>query len=228
MDRELFPILLRVWGDLLVEVYYYVPLEEVENTVLCGLKLSKWFDREVPINGENRKCLAALLNPKDDMEKFRSDRYRCVKLKILPKYCFVADRYLYLMGLSNPDAMELYYASIMPVEDYVFGSYRLPECLITSTVIGEYISIFGGKLESPLLFDNSEELYLNNIMEVYQEEHIAFIDAILYCFYSKLAEIGKLRKLEDMENRVAVFFDLSGSKRYTIKIPELGSFTKYD
>ena len=212
----------------MVEVYYYVPNEEVENAVQCGLKLSKWFDKEVMIDGESRKCLTAFLNPKDDMEKYTSARYRCVKLEILPKYCFVADSYLYRMGLSNPAAMELYYASIMPVEDYVFGFYRLPECLVTSTVIGENISLLGEKLGPPLLFDNSEELYLNNIMEAYQEEHIAFIDAMLYCFYSKLTEVGKLKKVEDVENRVAVFFDVSGSKRYTIKIPEMDSLFKYD
>ncbi|HHV99718.1 MAG TPA: hypothetical protein GXX36_09135 [Clostridiaceae bacterium] len=207
----------------MVEVYYYVPAEEVENVVQCGLKLSKWFDKEVLIDGESRKCLTALLNPKDDMEKFKSDKYRCVKLEILPKYCFVADSHLYLMGLSNPDAMELYYESVIPVEDYVFGSYRLPECLITSTVIGEYISVLEDRLGSPLLFDNSEELYLNNIMEVYQEKNTEFIDAMLYCFYSKLAEIGKLKKMEDKENRVAVFFDLPNNKRYTIKTPEIGN-----
>lgn len=211
----------------MIEVYYYVPSEEAEDVVQCGLKLSKWFDREVLINGESRKCLTALLNPKDDIEKYRSGRYKCVKLEVLPKYCYVADSYLYRMGLSNPAAMELYYESIMPVEDYVFGSYRLPECLVTSTVIGEYISMFEEKLGSPLLFDNSEELYLNNIMEEYQDEHIEFIDAMLYCFYSKLAEMGKLKKMEDTENRVTVFFDQSGSKRYTIKTPEIENISKY-
>ena len=178
------------------------------------------------INGESRKCLTALLNPKDDMEKYKSDRYRCVKLEVLPKYCFIADSHLYRMGLSNPAAMELYYKSVMPVEDYVFGSYRLPECLITSTVIGEYISMLQDKLGPPLLFDNSEELYLNNIMEVYQEENTEFIDAMLYCFYSKLAEMGRLRKMEDKENRVTVFFDRSNNKRYTIKTPDMDNIFK--
>ncbi len=212
----------------MVEVYYYVPVEEVENAVLCGLKLSKWYDREVPINGESKKCLTALLNPKDDMEKYRSDRYKCVKLEILPKYCFVADRYLYMMGLSNPAAMEMYYASIMPVEDYIFGTYRLPECLVTSTVIGECISVLEERLGTPILFENSEELYLNNIMEAYQERDTAVIDAMLYCFYSKLAEMGRLRKMEDTEKKVAVFFDEPGGRRYTIKIPEMENLAKYD
>lgn len=208
-------------------MYYYVPAEEVENAVLCGLKLSKWYDREVPINGESKKCLTAFLNPKDDMEKYRSDRYKCLKLEILPKYCFVADRYLYLMGLSNPAAMEMYYSSIMPVEDYVFGTYRLPECLVTSTVIGEYISVLEKKLGPPILFENSEELYLNNIMEAYQEKNTAFIDALLYCFYSRLAELGKLKKMEDKEKKVAVFFGEPEVRKHTIiKIPELENMGK--
>lgn len=212
----------------MIEVYYYIPSEEIENAVHCGLKLSRWFDREVRINGESRKCLTALLNPRDDMGKYGCDKYECVKLQVLSKYCFVADSYLYQIGLSNPAAMELYHSSIMHVEDYTFGLYRLPECLVTSTIVGGYVSVLGKELDSPILFDNSEELYLNNIMEAYQEEHTGFINAMLYCFYSRLEEMGMLEKLEDAKKEIVIFSDKTGSKRYTLKIPNMDSFVRND
>ena len=51
-------------GVSMVEVYYYVPIEELENAVECGLKLSKWYDKEVLIGLERTKCISALLNLK--------------------------------------------------------------------------------------------------------------------------------------------------------------------
>jgi len=85
----------------MVEVYYYIPKEEVENAVECGLKLSEYFDKEVVIGNTRQKCISALLNPKDDMEKYRSESLRCVKLELPPEYCFVADKYLYEIGLND-------------------------------------------------------------------------------------------------------------------------------
>lgn len=130
----------------MVEVYYYIPAEEVENAIECGLKLSVWFDKEVHIGHDNKKCLSALLNPKDDIEKYRSASLRCVKLELYPRYCFVADRYLYETGLNHPEIMKLYLDSVMPIENYTFGLYRLPECLVTSTIIGDQISLLDKRL----------------------------------------------------------------------------------
>jgi len=95
----------------MVEVYYYIPKEEVEN----GLKLSEYFDKEVVIGNTRQKCISALLNPKDDMEKYRSESLRCVKLELPPEYCFVADKYLYEIGLNHSEVMELY-LKIIPLD----------------------------------------------------------------------------------------------------------------
>ncbi len=86
----------------MVEVYYYLPSREVEEVVECGLKLSKWHDKEVVINGDSKKCISALLNPRDDIGKYRSADFKCVKFELAPQYCYAADRYLYRVGLNYP------------------------------------------------------------------------------------------------------------------------------
>jgi len=207
----------------MVEVYYYVPADKVEDAVECGLKLSVWFDKEVMIDGSLRKCISGLLNPKDDMEKYRSADLRCVKLEVSPEYCYVADKYLYLAGLNNPEVMELYHRSIIPVEKYTFGSYRLPECLVTSTIIGGQIALLG-KMGPPILFDSSEELYINNIIEGYREQHDDFNDAMLYYFFCKLAENQKIDKIEDNEKGIAVFIDRMNGRAITIKVPDMDKY----
>jgi len=211
-------------GIAMVEVYYYVPSNEVVDAVECGLKLSKWFDKEIVIDGDNRKCISALLNPKDDMEKYRRAELKCLKLEVSPGYCFAADKYLYEAGLNSPEVMELYIKSILPVEKYIFGSYRLPECLVTSTIIGGHISVLDKRLDSPVLFDNSEELYVNNIIESYKEIHSDFNDIMLYYFYCKLADVKKVDRVEDNEKKIAVFIDRISGKAITVKIPDLDRY----
>ncbi len=204
----------------MVEVYYYLPADKANDIIECGMKLSEWYDKEVEIEGSVKKCLSALLNPKDDLEKYRSSEYRCVKLQTYQNYCFAADKYLYLAGENSPRLMDLYGRSVIPVKEYIFGSYRLPECLVTTTIIAGHISPLDKRLDSPVLFDNSEDLYINNIMEAYREEHNDFHDCLLYNFYCKLAEIGKVDKIEDVENRIAVFISKLSGEAVTIKIPD--------
>lgn len=199
----------------MVEVYYYVPVEELENAVECGLKLSKWYDKEILFGLDKTKCISALLNPKDDIEKYNSDNLICVKFELYQRYCYVADRYLYEAGLIHDRIMKLYLDSIMPIKHYTFGLYRLPECLITSTIIGEQVSILDNRLDSPILFDNSEELYVNNIIEDYKNANSNFNDILLYYYYSYLAENKKLKKYED--EKAVIFLDEEIERPFIIK-----------
>ncbi len=208
----------------MVEVYYYVPAAEVEQAVECGMKLSRWCDREVNIGGELKKCMTALLNPKDDIEKYKSEEFRCLKFELSPSYCYVSDMYLFKAGQHFPEVMEAYIKSIIPVEQYAFGSYRLPECLVTTTVIAGQISLLDKRLDSPILFDNSEELYINNIIETYREEHKDYNDTLLYNFYCKLASLGKMKMYEDTKENLAVFCDNQCEKSFTIKIPDMQKY----
>ncbi len=208
----------------MVEVYLYLPAEKTDTAVVCGIKLSEWYSREVEIDGEMKKCITALLNPRDDYEKYTSSDFKCLKLEVQPKYCRVADTLLYRAGLSHPEAMELYRRSIMPIENYTFGSYRLPECLITSTILGDQISLPGKGLNSPVLYSNSQELYFNNLLEGMKEEHDDLNDTLLYFFFKKLCEDGKAEGIEDSANGLAVFTYAGGGRTYTLRIPDMGGY----
>lgn len=208
----------------MAEVYYYLPADKVEHVVECGIKLSRLYDRETVINGQTKKCISALLNPKDDMVKYQSEKLKCVKLNLPARYCFVADRYLYLSAQRHSHAMELFNSSIVPIQDYVFGSYRFPECLVATTVIYNQISKLNKKLDSPVLYDNSEKLYLNNIMESYREAFDDFYDNVLYFLFNELVEKGRFKKIEDHDTGITIFIDNKTDRIYTIKTADL---TKY-
>lgn len=211
-------------GDFMVEVYFYIPADHVVNAVECGVKLSDWHSKEIELEGGVRKCISALLNPRDDMEKYMSSQYKCLKMEVMSKYCYIADSLLYQTGLANREAMDMYLHTIVPVEKYSFGHFRLPECLVVSTVIGEHISILDKRLDSPILYNNSEELYVGNIIEEFKEKYNNFNDALLYSFFLKLAESGIYRMISDEGNSTAVFISNIDEKLYTIRIPDLGSY----
>jgi len=211
-------------GGLMVEVYYYMPANEVDNAVECGIKLSRWYDREVMIEGDVKKCMTALLNPKDDIAKYRSGELKCLKFELSPSHCYVADGSLYRVGLKSQRVMAAYLESVIPVEKYIFGSYRVPECLITSTVIAGQASVLDKRLDSPVLFDSSEELYVNNIVEAYREKHEDFTDTLLYYFFCTLTQTKGYIRIEDSENNIAVFLDEKNGRAFTVRIPDIGRY----
>ncbi|MGI6667989.1 MAG: hypothetical protein ACOX4M_00570 [Acetivibrionales bacterium] len=208
----------------MVEVYFYIPADKAENAVECGIKLSEWYSREALIDGVVKKCITALLNPRDDYEKYVSSAYRCLKLEVQPKYCYVADSLLYEAGRAYPEVMQLYRDSIVPIEKYVFGSYRLPEALITSTIIGDNISVSGRSLDTPVLYSNSQDLYLGNLLEELKEEHEDLNDTLLYFLFKKLCDEGKAECIEYGEGRLAIFSYKRDGRTYTLRIPDMNGY----
>lgn len=203
----------------MVEVYYYVPLKDVENAVSCGLKLSSWAERDVFIDYESRKCLRALLNPKDDLKKYKAEGFECLKIEIPSKYCFVAEGALYGMGVNEDEVMKMYEKTVIPIKEYRFGQYRLPECLITTTVIEGQIKVLDKRLDSPVLFDNSEELYVNNLIEENKEKYPFFNDVMLYYFYCDMVKKEKLHMVEREDENIVIFIDKNEGTKFVIKKP---------
>ncbi|HPV01374.1 MAG TPA: hypothetical protein PK127_02685 [Clostridiales bacterium] len=203
----------------MVEVYFYIPAEKAGDAVDCGIKLSEWYSREVRIGGIMRKCITALLNPRDEYEKYTSSEYRCLKMEVPPKCCYIADRSLYEAGCGNPEAMKLYEESIIPVMDYRFGDYRFPEVLVTSTVLGEQISVTGKMLDTPLLYNSSQELYLSNLAEQLREEHSDLDDTFLYLYFKWLCSQGEADMVCDGTAGPAVFILKENNRPYIFNAP---------
>ncbi len=201
----------------MADVYYYVPNSEVSNATECGLKLTQWGEKEIEVEGMTKKCIIALLNPKDDIVKYRSNDYTCLRLEIKLRHCFVADAMLFEVGLESTEAMKLFNESIVQADKYIYGTYRIPECLVTTTVISDQIKVLDKRIDLPILFDNSEELYMNNIIENYREEYRNFNDMMLYTFNMKLVEAKKATMIKDDKSGIAIFQNSVGI--FTVKIP---------
>ncbi len=201
------------------EVYYYVKSENVPNIVDCGLKLSTFYNKEVIIDGEKKLCFSGLINPRDDFELYNSDSHKCLKVQVKSEKCFVADRFIYEASEGGQD-IELYYKTIIPIEKYMFGTYRLPECLITTTILAGESTVLDKRIDSPVLYSNSEELYINNILQELREKYAEIDDPLLYYLLDILADLGKLDKIENSNTGTSVFKNKLG-RTYCIKKPDL-------
>lgn len=188
-----------------IDVYCHISVDRADNVVDCGLKLSDMADREIMLNGMSKRCFQAYLSPEDDADFFEQNDYRCIKIQVRKSVCRMADGFLYEMGKTNEDAMKLYEKSIIPVENYVFGIYRKPVCLITTTMIPGEITLLNKNLDAPVLFRKSEELYVNNIIESFRYEKDNFYDSLLFSYFAYLEQNAQAVRVQSEDGRMVVF-----------------------
>jgi hypothetical protein len=193
-----------------MEAYYYVPISEKENIVTCGMKLSETAERMVMIDGHPTNCISALLHPKDNMTKYKSNQFTCIRIELKEKFCFVGEKSF----AEDPLSHDLYLKSIIPVENYKLGTYRNPECLITCTILPENISLENKTIGYPILYNNSQDLYISSLMETLANQYSNFDEIVLRLFLDDLFEQGKLKKIESQN---ADIYTNNEGQIYTLK-----------
>lgn len=206
-------------------IYFYIPSEKLQDIIDCGLKLSEWKTRQqaTPWDKTEKPCFTASLHPRDDF-RYTNSRYKCIKLDISTDYCIVADSDLYRLSLEHQEMKQYYIDSMVPLKNYVFGSFRKPECLVFASVMAEQISCLGKGLDDPVLYENSELLYVSNILETYNDKFSDFNQTILYSFLALQEQNGLIQCIRGGNNRLAVFFDREGKKYITVRIPEFKNY----
>ena len=138
-------------GDFMAVVYYYAKNEALPIYLKYGIRLSKNFDINLNISGYEKPYLIGLLNPKDDLDKYTSSEFTCIKLDVLNNHLWVAD---FSEEVQNHTVTEC-----QEIEKYIFGSFLKPRVLIDTSIISDKISLYNRELDIPLLYDNSEDFY---------------------------------------------------------------------
>ena len=132
-------------------IYYYTKKDNLPIYLKYGIRLSKNYDEEFNISGYKKPYLLGLLNPKDDMSKYNSNDYTCLKLDVLSNHCKVINYSIQL----NINEITPY----IPLEEYKFGTFKNPCILIDTSIISDKISLYNKIIDVPLLYDNSEDFY---------------------------------------------------------------------
>ncbi|MDI9482901.1 MAG: hypothetical protein QM315_06925 [Bacillota bacterium] len=202
-------------------IYYYVPEDKLEDIIDCGLKLSEWKDgyQSTPWEGIEKPCFSAFLHPLDD-DRHKDRSYRCIKIDIPMEYCVVYDSDLYRVSNEFPELKEKFIKSMVPLDEYIFGSIRRPGCFVFTTVLSEQISLLGKSMDEPILYENSEILYVNNILQQFNDSYHEFNSVLLYSYLTMQEQKGVFRCYRSGENNIAVFFDKESNQYISIPIPD--------
>lgn len=135
----------------MASIYYYTKNNNLPIYLKYGIRLSKNFDKEINISGYKKPFLIGLLNPRDDIKKYNSSEYTCLKLDIFDTHCKVID----LSKITDSDEI----VDFIPLEEYILGTYKNPIVLINTSIISDKISLYNKDRDIPLLFDNSEDFF---------------------------------------------------------------------
>ncbi|MCX7773208.1 MAG: hypothetical protein N2376_08880, partial [Clostridia bacterium] len=128
----------------------------------------------------------------------------------------------YQLGLQDPSLMNRYKEALTPLSSYRFGTFRSPEVLVMASILPESIEVMGKALDIPILYESSELLYLNNMLEKHEETYKDSGNHLLYAFYTYLQTYGKITRFEDKAQQLAVFIDEENSEYAVLKIPSGG------
>lgn len=199
-----------------MEVFFYVPKDKVDKVIECGLRLNEWSNRTININGVQKRYIAMLLNPKDDLVKYNDEKYIPLKIEVDPTEVLVADGALYRdedKGASG----SLYERSLVLLDKYIFGSFRLPECLMPATIPNRLISKMDKRIDVPVLYDRSEEIYLQYHLERCKDSFDDFIERLFHAYYESLVEKGLCVKHYTNEASIIVYESLLDGQVMTVR-----------
>jgi hypothetical protein len=205
----------------MVDIFYYIPKQDIRDAIDGGIKLSEKYDKEVIINNESKQCLVGYLNPKDNSDKLLSDNYSCARARIPKRNVFIGDSALYEIGSLNEDAMKIYNSMIIPVSEYIFGTFRNPECLITTSLLGDSLTLIDENIDVPILVEDTVELYLEKVTMEMSDSYKTFKNDMLYTYLAWLVSEGKADVLYAENIRHDAFIIKESGRCIVLKRPDI-------
>lgn len=166
-----------------MKVYCFVPADEAEEIIECGLKLNSTHTKIINVCGIDIPCFEAYLHPKDETKGHNEDVL--VKITVPEGKAYIADNSL----IGELDG--LYHKSIIPAGQYKLGKYRKPCCLITCTVLPDMIERYNPDLDEALLYQSSEQLYRDSLFYKTDDLTQSFKDIALNAYYNMKAVSGE-------------------------------------
>jgi len=200
-----------------MDVFFYIDKKDRERVLECGLRLAEWAERKIFLSGIQQPCIRALLNPLDDKDRFEDDNYLPMKIRVNPKATLVAEGIFYDDALFEHGINDLYNNSIIPLEQYVFGTYRKPECLLSGTVGNRFFNVMDKLIDVPVLYASSEELYVEMQIEHGKELYDNFEERLLYRYYSYLASKELYKEYITVDGEYAIFENEGSKHIVTVK-----------
>ena len=197
-----------------MKAYYFVPTSEADEILECGLEISRGQYVVSRFMQNAGRCFDARLHPGDyPSEAFGPDR-TCLKIDLDQVRAFVAEDAFWDIEVPEEQKKQWFEASILPAEEYKLGTYRKPLCLIANTVLPQAMGVYDKLIDEALLYETSEELYLNGLFSQ-AEEDPAFRELALRAYLDTQAARGKMQAYTQQDT--CIYFDGQSGKPYIIR-----------
>ena len=186
-------------------VFLYVKKDEYENYLKYGIKLSEYADTIIDLESSEKKGIISYLAPLD-FETQNYDDFICLKINVENLKIYVINKKL--------ENTKLFKKSIVPIENYIIGTYEEPIAVICTTILPENISIYNNTLDTPNLIQNSREFY-------YEKNVYDLIDTNTFSMqelYKALLILGEKKNVFEKvldENNSKVYINKNNKKLYT-------------
>jgi hypothetical protein len=134
-------------------IYFYIDSSKLDKVKKFGLKLSDNYSHTIPIGGLAKRVFVGLLNPKDDLSKYNSKDYTCLKVNLYPEQCYILNEVSLIITPKDGDY------KLIPLNDYIYGSLENPRVVFNSSILPEQIEVLNDIIDEPILFENSKDLF---------------------------------------------------------------------
>lgn len=198
-------------------IFYYILRDDMYK-IKEGISLEQCYDKSFLIDGRMQNCIIGLLSPKDDNVRYLSQEYICIEADVDIKCCYVLNGDLEIL-----QDKELYYKSLIPLEEYKFGTYRRPQIAVTCNIPPYNIIISKKGIGTPILFNTSDQLYKDNIFEELRIRYDDFDETMLGIFFILMAGKQRMRVLGKKimyDKTIYVYQDVNTKKIYTFDVQE--------
>ena len=204
-----------------MDVFLYLPENEAGVVLDCGLRLVRYGTRWTGDDGARKVFVPALLHPADNPEAYRDKTQACLTIRLPEDQLQVAEGALCPLVLAElPDAAEAYRGTFLPYNKYAFGMYRRPEVLIGSTLLPEQLGRLAHRRDIPNLAGDPEALFLSQQIGNLRTGDPEADEALLFAWFSALANAGKIDTMEDTGAGLVWFRDRNSGRHAVLKKPD--------
>jgi hypothetical protein len=165
-------------------VYYFCDREKLDLALRDGLMIKDFADRKIGYKDMNTLAIAGYLNPQDNKQKKNDMQYVCLELSTDNNTCYATDKDLFESHKYNPldhDIRSRYYKSLISLEKYRYGQYRVAEVLIHRDVAPANIKLYSSKDRGIVNFSDEFNPYYGCLLEEVREEKGNEYIIYLYC-----------------------------------------------
>ena len=187
--------------------YIYLKIDEYDNCIKYGLKLSEYINKTIILNNCEKKGFICYISPKDSYF-YNNTNYACAKIDIsnLNNVYIIDDTF---------ENYKFYNEFMIEANKYILGTFENPKILICTSIIPEKIHRYNKLIDSPLPYDNSKDFYyLKKIYYILEEKKVDLSKSLNYLLHS-MVDSNSAEYFSNKDESIQIFID-NDNKKYTV------------